>query len=234
MVLAPLLAAVALLSPSAQTVEWKRTDDGSGAFADAYFKKAEEDPELLDRTKRLPTLFFYWKARWLLNFEVGPWERAHLNISRIVLEVLDPESGAALKKILDTHPADKSFAVKDEETEDFLARLAVFAGIDKGLDSKPKSKLEKWEFDVGISLGDLAGKVVQYHDTHTIPTAQRMFNETLDGFKDRLEDVPEGANAKTLAAIKVISETPRKEEYSPAEIKTLSTQIKAALMTVIP
>jgi hypothetical protein len=228
-----LLAFTALLAP-VQSTEWKPTDDGSGRFAQAYFKKTEASPETLDSTKRVPTLFFYWKARWLLNFEVGPWERAHLNVCRIVLGALDPAAGSDLKGILDAHDASKPFTVTEEEAKPFRSRMSGYMGIDLAVQGEAMSKLEKWETEAGIALGDVAGKLIQYHYTHTIPTAQRMFNEGLDSAKKSSEEVPEDANPKLVAGLKALADTPRKPEYTADEIKAISAKIEAALMTVIP
>lgn len=232
MVFVNLLAAAALLSASSQSTEWKRTDDGAARFAQAYFAKAEEDPTVLDKTKRIPTLFFYWKARWLLNFEVGPWERAQINISRIVLGMLDSDSGDELKKVLDAHPdADATFTATEEEAKAYNSRLSYFMGLDG---TEEPSKLEQWETNAGIHLGDLAGKLVQYHDIHSIPSAQKSFNESLDALKKSAATAPEGANPKVVASLKTLGDTPRKTEYTLEEIKAIAANIEAALKSVIP
>ena len=224
------LAVFALAMLIGQDFDLPATDDQSAAFSRKYLAFIKQDARKAAAARRLPTTFFFGKAKLLLTFPQTPWEQAHLGVCRQMLELLDSPSGKILKQIQDANPKREIYEVKQEDRLNFDERFSRLMGFE----DPEATDLELWTSSAGYSLGELAGELVTWHYHDKSPEGRAKLHAALDRVAERAKSAPPGVDPHLITQMTAIGSLPRSEQYRLEQLRLVGMRINACLSTILP
>jgi hypothetical protein len=206
------------------------TDDRAALFARSYLAFIKADPKKAGAARRLPTTFFYGKARTLMAYPQGPWEQAHLGVCRQMLDLLDTRSAKEIKRIQDANPNRQTYHISAEDRAVFDERFSDLMGFE----DPETTELEKWTSSAGYALGELATVLITWHYMGADKLGQEKFHAALDRVKERAKAAPKGSDPTMAAQMASIAQVGKKERYTIEELAMIAKRIEFSLSTIIP
>lgn len=241
-----LLCCLLILTPAVLAEETKvtRLQDGAGPFIQQMVKRhSQTGNDIQKRVNSQPFVvaFFGWKAYRLALVGIDRYTAALLKLSAIVLQFYDPtatEVQDALKSLQAKGTSDE--LAKGSAAE--LNSLRKFVLVDYShryvmdLDD-PSKKMDpelKWRYSLGSTLGELAGKLCQWHLIMKQPTLDSSVAESLNSLNGLIKEAPAGSDPTLLARLKTLAALGVKKTYSLddrlAIADALSQTLTAALV----
>jgi len=221
----------------------KRLPDGSGPFAQEMVKRHSNtgnDIKKKANSQPFVVAFFGWKAFRLAQVGVDRYTAALLKISALVIEFYDPaaaEVQTALKSLQAKGTGDT--LVKSTPAElDALRKFVVMDYTKRyvmDLDD-PAKKIDpelKWRYNLGSTLGELAGKLCQWHLIMERATLDSSVAESLTSLNDLIKEAPTGTDATLLAKLKALAALGAKKKYSLDDRQSVADALAQTLTAAL-
>lgn len=222
-----LLCCLVVLTSAVLAEETKVTglQDGSGPFLQQMVKlHSRTGNDLSKRANSQPFVvaFFGWKAYRMALVGVDRYTAALLKISALAIQFYEPNASevqAALKSLQAKGTSSQELAKSSPAEMDSLRKF-VLVDYNKRyvMDlSEPSKKIDpelKWRYQLGSNLGELAGKLGQWHMIMERPTLDSSVADSLTALQGIIKEAPAGSDATLLARLRTLAALGAKKKYS--------------------
>lgn len=219
----------------------KRLNDRSGDMAKEVLVFFEIAPGNLEKRNAMEPFvvgYFGWKAKVVTQLGVGQIEAAHLNVSRLMLQMYDDEIDTTLNTIIGRAktPVDwPSISDAEQKTiHNFVVMkngnkyTKILVPLDGNINNRP-DPLVAWKFDTGGSLGELAGNLINWYKMPTSTSYHKNISDLLIALERVTQNVPADVPSEIVLNIRALSALGGKKQYNEAQ----RDQIAAALAKVL-
>jgi tetratricopeptide (TPR) repeat protein len=233
------------VSGFAQTLG-KPIDDGTAGYARELVRfHAASTENLLKKNDFEPFAIglFGWRALAIARLPFNKLEGTHLNICRLALGIYDKEIDATLTA-LSSRPTEMVSFVQSTPAElaviqKFVVQkyggkylLTALTATGEGRTAPPKKDASAaWKYQLGASLGELAGSVTKWYAFPNNPKYDESISDLLRTLTKEVGQAPKDAPPDLLTSLKQLAAFGSKRFYSVDERQQIGAAIKQTLMT---
>ncbi len=241
-----LLCCLVVLTSAVLAEETKvtRLQDGSGPFLQQMVKRhSQTGNDIQKRVNSQPFVvaFFGWKAYRMAVVGVDRYTAALLKISALAIQFYEPSASevqAALKSLQAKGTSDVELAKSSPAEKDSLRKFVLVDYHSRYVMdiNEPSKKMDpelKWRYHLGSNLGELAGKLCQWHMIMERPTLDSSVAESLTGLQDIIKEAPAGSDATLLARLRALAALGTKKKYSLGDRQAVADALAQTLTAAL-
>jgi tetratricopeptide (TPR) repeat protein len=222
----------------------KAVNDGAGDYAGelARFHGASVG-NLLKKSDLQPfaVSFFGWRALAIARLPFNKLEGTHLDLCRLGLGIYDKELDATLQALAARPTAMLAFVeatpAEKEAIQKFVVRkyggMYVMPVLSSQSATQKRDETAAWKYDLGASLGELAGSVVKWYAFPNNAKYDENISDLLRGLDKAIKNAPKDAPPDLLTNLKQLMAFGNKRLFTPDERQQIGAAIRQTLMTTL-
>lgn len=225
----------------------KPIDDGTAGYARELVRfHAASTENLLKKNDFEPfaIALFGWRALAIARLPFNKLEGTHLNICRLALGIYDKEIDATLT-VLSSRPTEMVSFVQSTPAElaviqkfvvqkyggKYLTGLTAISTGDGRTAPPKKDETAAWKYQLGATLGELAGSVTKWYAFPNNPKYDESISDMLRTLTQAIGQAPKDAPPDLLTNLKQLAAFGSKRFYAVDERQQIGAALKQTLMT---
>jgi tetratricopeptide (TPR) repeat protein len=222
----------------------KAVNDGAGDYAGALARfHGSSVSNLLKKSDLQPfaVSFFGWRALAIARLPFNKLEGTHLDISRLGLGIYDKELDATLQALaarpttmlafVEATPAEK------DAIQSFVVRkyggMYLMLGLSGQTPPPKRDEAAAWKYDLGASLGELAGSVVKWYAFPNNAKYDESISDLLRGLDKAIGNAPKETPPDLLTDLRQLAAFGSKRFFAPDERQQIGAAIRETLLTTL-
>ena len=222
----------------------KAVNDGAGDYASALVRfHGSSVSNLLKKTDLQPfaVSFFGWRALAIARLPFNKLEGTHLDLSRLGLDIYDKELDPTLTALAARPTAMLAFVEATPAEKDAIQKFVVrkyggkylMPGLTEAGAEQKKDETAAWKYDLGATLGELAGSVVKWYAFPQNAKYDESISDMLRNLDKAIKTAPKDAPPDLLGNLRQLAALGGKRSFAPEERQQIGAAIKQTLMTTL-
>ena len=222
----------------------KYADDGSKDYAQALIAFHQETGGRIAKkkdTQPFAISFFGWKAMRLTLLPYNAYQGAHIGLCSTMIGFYDDGITATLKPLSERSKSVNDFVKATEPEKSAIqgfvvqkyTKKYVFDIDNLGLNPRKSDPLSAWKYELGSSLGEIAGMLTQWFSLPDNAKFDASVSESLSALDKRIKDAPPGVSPEVTANLRKLSAFGSQSRYSLVNQHQIGAALKAVLLSTM-